>query len=196
MGRACAAVIVERKQLLREALERVVDARLKVVASIPSLGELDSGALSEFPSVLVIVGSGRQPETVLQEIRSHRGQRPFDRIVTLSDAENGDLAVSFIQAGADAYLDELITPELLLEALDIVLMGGTVMPRGIMARILGERNVSTAPTLSAAEKVRPPTETHDEPQLSVREAAVLSCLVEGSSNKVIARKVEMAEATV
>ena len=34
------------------------------------------------------------------------------------------------------------------------------------------------------------------PHLSAREAAVLGCLVEGSSNKVIARKVEMAEATV
>jgi two-component system, NarL family, nitrate/nitrite response regulator NarL len=196
MGRACAAIIAERKGLLREALERVVGTRLRVIASVPSLSDLDSGALPEFASVLVVLGSGTQPETVLQEIRSHREQRPSDRIVVLSDAENSELAVSFVRAGTDAFVDELISPELLLETLDVVLMGESVMPRGIMARLLGETNVSTAQALPAAEKASPSTDMNDAPQLSAREAAVLSCLVEGSSNKVIARKVDMAEATV
>jgi two-component system, NarL family, nitrate/nitrite response regulator NarL len=195
MGRSCGAVIVERRPLLREALERVVSTRLRVVASIPSLGELDSSALSEFASVLVVLGSGTQPEAVLREIRSHREQRPCDRIVVLSEAEDSDLAISFMGAGADAYLDELIAPELLLEALDLVLMGKSVMPSGMMARILGQKNLLAAQALPAAEKVTP-TDMNGGLHLSAREAAVLGCLVDGSSNKVIARRVEMAEATV
>jgi two-component system nitrate/nitrite response regulator NarL len=34
------------------------------------------------------------------------------------------------------------------------------------------------------------------PRLSVRERSILSCLIEGDSNKVIARKIDIAEATV
>jgi two-component system nitrate/nitrite response regulator NarL len=196
MGSACAAVVVERNHLVRDALERVVGGRLRVIASLPSFDELDSEALSEFASVLVIVGSGRLPDTVLQAIRSYREQRPLDRILVLSDAENSDLAISFMRAGADAYVDEFISPELLLETLDVVLMGEAVMPRSIMARILGETNVSRVQALPAAEKTSAPKDVSGAPHLSTREAAVLSCLVEGSSNKAIARKVAMAEATV
>jgi two-component system nitrate/nitrite response regulator NarL len=195
MGRACAGVIVERRPLLREALERVVSTRLRVVASIPSLIELDSAALSEFSSVLVVLGFGTHPDAVLKEIRAHREQRQSDRIVVLSEAEDSDLAVSFMRAGADAYLDELIAPELLLQALDLVLMGKSVMPSGMMARILGQKNFSAPQALPAAEKATP-TDLNGGLHLSAREAAVLGCLVDGSSNKVIARKVEMAEATV
>jgi hypothetical protein len=70
MGRSCAAVIVERKPILREALDRLVNIRLRIVASIPSLSELDSTALAGYSTVLVVLGSGTQPETILQEIRS------------------------------------------------------------------------------------------------------------------------------
>jgi two-component system, NarL family, nitrate/nitrite response regulator NarL len=195
MSREWAAVIAERRELLREALERVVSARLKVVASIPSLGEFDRAARSEFSNILLILGCGPQPEIVIQEVRSYREQHRFDRIVVLANAENSDLVISFMRAGADAYIDELISAELLLEALDVVLADGSVVPRGIMVRILSQKNVSTMQALPA-EEGSPPKGLNGAPHLSAREAAVLGCLAEGSSNKVIARRFCVAEATV
>jgi len=194
MSKEWAAVIAERRGLLREALERVVSARLKVVASIPSLGELDRAARSEFSNVLLILGAESHPEIAIQEVRSYREQHRFDRIVVLANAENSDLAISFMRAGADAYIDELISAELLLETLDVVLAGGSVVPRSMMVRTLSEKNVSTMQALPA-EEASPP-KVNGTPQLSAREAAILGCLAEGSSNKVIARRFCMAEATV
>src|SRR3954471_8859646 len=98
MDRVCAAVIVERRQLLRDALTQVVTrAQLEVVAFIDSLRELQLVELSEAP-VLVVLGLGRQAESVLQDLRDYRGQRSSDRIVVLSDAENSELAGAFIRS--------------------------------------------------------------------------------------------------
>src|SRR4051812_18073951 len=196
MGRACTAVIVERRQLLRDALAQVVArTRLEVVASVDSLHELQPVDFSETP-LLVLLGLGRQAESALQDLREHRAQRSSDRIVVLSDAENSELAGSFIRSGANAYLDELIGPERLLEALNVVLMGGSVVPTSAMARILDEKNRSIPHAKRASAGEVPPSAMKEGPQLSTREIAVLSCLVDGSPNKVIAREVDMAEATV
>jgi len=40
-----------------------------------------------------------------------------------------------------------------------------------------------------------PSNAHD-PRLSAREHGILHCLIEGDSNKIIARKIDIAEATV
>src|SRR3954468_11837936 len=142
MDRACGAVIVERKRLLRDALAQVVArVQLEVVASVGSLRELQLLDFSENP-VLVILGLGTQAESALQDLREHRAQRPSDRIVVLSDTENSEVAGSFIKSGVDAYLDESISPEGLLEALNVVLMGGSLVPTAAMACILDEKNGS------------------------------------------------------
>src|SRR3954454_20320816 len=158
MGRACTAVIVERRQLLRDALAQVVArAQLEVVASVDSLHELQLVDFSETP-LLVLLGLGRQAESALQDLRDYRGQRSSDRIVVLADAENSEVAGSFIRSGADAYLDELISPERLLEALHVVLMGGSVVPTAAMACILDEKNGSIPHAKRAsAGVVAPPT---------------------------------------
>jgi len=168
-----------------------------VVASVDSLHELQPVELSETP-LLVLLGLGRQAESALQDLREYRAQRSSDRIVVLSDAENSELAGCFIRSGADAYLDELISPERLLEALHVVLMGGSVVPTAAMARILDEKNRSIphAKRASADHDVVAAPAMKGGPQLSAREIAVLGCLVDGSPNKVIAQKVDMAEATV
>jgi len=196
MDRVCAAVVVERRQLLRDAFAQVVArAQLEVVASVDSLHELQPVELSETP-LLVLLGLGREAASALQDLREHRAQRSSDRIVVLSDAENNEVAGSFIRSGADAYLDELISPERLLEALHVVLMGGSVVPTAAMACILDETNRSIPHAKRASAGLVAPPTTKEGPQLSAREIAVLGCLVDGSPNKVIAQKVDMAEATV
>jgi len=195
MDRARAAVIVERRSLVREALAHVVGrAQLEVVASVPTLGDFDRKIVSNGP-FLVMIGLATEADLALQDIKRHREQHRSDRIVVLSDSENrDDLALSFIREGVDAYLDELTTPELLLKALDLVLMGGSVVPASVMDRLVGEMNGSmTQVSRGTGMTTR---DIKEGSRLSTREMAVLGCLVDGSPNKVIARKVEMAEATV
>jgi len=192
-----AVIIVERRQLLREAVARLIGGeRLKIVASMSSLRDVDFETLSEFSSVLVVMGLGNQPESALQDLACYRERRRSDRIVVLSDVGDSSLAVSAMRAGADAYLDEMTTPEVLLECLDLVLMGESILPSNVIAGILRDASASSARPSRVDANIPPEREMIAGPQLSPREIAVLGCLVEGSPNKVIARRVDMAEATV
>ena len=73
-----------------------------------------------------------------------------------------------------------------IKALDLVMLGETVLPKAILPLIL-EREDEVVPA-------RAP-ETF-APQLSGRERSILRLLAEGLANKVIASKAGIAEATV
>ena len=119
---------------------------------------------------------------------------------------------SAVKADANGYLFKTIAPEALIKSLDLIMLGEIVLPTqfvkylcdnaGHNAGHSGDRNgvdaekgdihALPAPISSslAAIEGRSPT------LLSGREASVLRCLMFGESNKLIARKYNIAEATV
>ena len=197
MKQVTATVIVERNQLLRDALSRVIGGeQFRIIAAVPCLRHVNAELISQHPSVFIVLGLTSRPQEVIQDIVGYREERPADQIVVLSDADNCDLALAVMRAGCKAYLDEVAAPEILLEALDIVLAGEAVVPAGCMSRLLAEAGGATPRAPAPSMSVNRETILVHGPQLSDRELAVLNCLVEGNTNKVIARKVDMAEATV
>jgi two-component system nitrate/nitrite response regulator NarL len=107
----------------------------------------------------------------------------------LSDRCNPEEALALLRAGSDAYLVKTISCDALIQALDLVMLGVTIMPSRV-GRILCEaRDTDTA----AARSI--PVD-HVPQGLTDREAAILQCLPRGESNKVIARRYDITEATV
>ena len=86
-----------------------------------------------------------------------------------------------MNAGADGYLMKGVSPEALLQSLELVMMGKMVFPTDLAA-MLFDMNV-----------IAPP---HSVRGLSPREQEILQALVTGSSNKLIAIKLGITEATV
>ena len=78
-------------------------------------------------------------------------------------------------------------------------MGETIFPPAFLSLVLGPEGGQLGETVSRDEKKQAillTTEDALTPQLSAREKSILRCLIEGDSNKCIARKIDIAEATV
>ncbi len=106
------------------------------------------------------------------------------RVVILTVSDNAEDLVAAIRAGADGYLIKDMEPEDLLAAIDQALNGRTVIGErlnGMLARAIREE---------AAAKQR------DSATLTDREQEILAGLSQGLSNKLIARNLDITEATV
>ena len=97
--------------------------------------------------------------------------------------------------------------DVLLKSLELVALGGTIVSSAILPWISGggeshdaeaSENSADDPRASEDKVVDESIDGQDGfiPQLSAREKCILRCLAEGHANKVIARKVGIAEATV
>ncbi len=101
------------------------------------------------------------------------------------------------QAGAAGVLHTATAPQILVKSLELIVLGERVFPA---AAILSAIN-DLADTLRQEHQpgmTEAPIKTHspEERNLSGREEAILRLLTEGAPNKVIARKLGVAEATV
>jgi len=106
------------------------------------------------------------------------------RVVILTVSDNADDLVAAIRSGADGYLLKDMEPEDLLTAIDDALNGRTVIGErlnGLLARAIREE---------ATAKQR------DTATLTDREKEILQGLAQGLSNKLIARNLDITEATV
>lgn len=110
-----------------------------------------------------------------------RAAQPECRIAILSDTlDSAQLAACFA-GGADGFLLKDISAETLIESLRLLALGEKVFPSSLAALICGNAATDFAP---------PPAD------LSHRELDILLCLIDGDSNKRIANRLGITEATV
>jgi len=79
------------------------------------------------------------------------------------------------------------------------MMGETIFPPAFLSFVLdpnGTQLVDAAADDHSGEQIPFATEDPTAPLLSPREKLILRCRIEGGSNKSIARKIDIAEATV
>jgi two-component system nitrate/nitrite response regulator NarL len=205
MRRPIATVLIGPSALLREGLTRILgEMDFRVVASAACV---DDGVLLAAPQdrpILLIIDAGDDLRGVVRQVTLFKERRPNGRVVILADHDQpGDLLATF-QAGANAYFTKIAPCNALLKYLELVMLGETILPATMLSLILDHtddeednhehgalvRDVSMSPEdyLDA--------ESRDMPRLSDRERSILHYLIEGESNKAIARKIDIAEATV
>ncbi len=191
-------LVVEPSGLLRNGLSLILEAaQFHIVLSADALDEttLDSLPCAE-PRLLIIGGSGDAQEAVRQ-IRAFKHWSAGGYVIALVGEE--DLTPhglrAILGAGANACLSKITTSATLIKCLELITLGETVMSHQALQALLASRGAAGARTLPAAAD--PPAEPGmAAPALSAQEKRILRCVVEGASNKAIARKFEIAEATV
>jgi two-component system nitrate/nitrite response regulator NarL len=128
-------------------------------------------------------GAGEITRTV-QEVRSFL---PSAKIVCLVPAFDLDEMRDCFAAGASGYVLESISREALSESLRLVDVGEKVFPSELALQLEG---------LKVRREVGREAAHAPAAALSSREVEILQCLANGESNKVIAKNLGIAEATV
>jgi two-component system nitrate/nitrite response regulator NarL len=123
---------------------------------------------------------------ILADVMEIRRLRPKLAIILLTDTFNPKELVDSVQAGVNGYLLKSITADALVYFINLVMIGETVFPSNLAAFLARDR----------ALPVSGDEELEADVNLSNRERQILDQLVSGSSNKIIANRLSITEATV
>jgi two-component system nitrate/nitrite response regulator NarL len=96
----------------------------------------------------------------------------------------------------DGFCERASAPEILIKSLELVMLGETVVPSAIMHLLLSGMIQCPEQPFQNNAVAEPKISNLRECNLSVREAEILGCLMHGSSNKIIARTLDITEATI
>jgi len=205
-----ATVLVGSCALFREGLARILSAaEFRIAAAAARVDDVAPGTLPQDHPILLIIDVGTDQAATIRDIRLFKGQHPTSRVALVAnhDQLSDSNIVAAFRAGADAYF---LKPscDTFIKSLELVILGETILPLEVLSYILHHytevqpfaetaappaANVAK-PSLAAA--AAPEADGKYAPRLSAREKCILRCLIEGDSNKAIARKNDIAEATV
>ncbi|WP_052954677.1 LuxR C-terminal-related transcriptional regulator [Microvirga vignae] len=144
---------------------------------------------------MVVIEASPNTGRLLEIVKQVREQLPEARIVVLAD----QFDLSFVRlghaAGVDGFCLAASAPEVLVKSFELVMLGETVVPSAIL------RSIAIGPTPDQDQPLHDDTggPSLSDPKaykLSARETEILGCLKEGASNKLIARKLDITEATI
>ena len=121
---------------------------------------------------------GKHGLAALEELRTRYPALP---VVVLSSANDRASVMQALDLGAMGFIPKHASNEVLVSALRLVLSGGIYIPPEILAR---------------SGNQRPPPRVPADLGLSDGEARVLRLVLEGKSNKLICRELDLAESTV
>jgi two-component system nitrate/nitrite response regulator NarL len=215
-------VVVGSNALLREGLARILNAAgFRVLVSASAINDSVLNSLPREQSILLIIDVSDHFDAALGQIESLRKRYPAGRVVMLTQQQQIPEMVSAFRMGANAYLVKVATSDIFIKSLELVMLGMTLFPLEGLTFISGRqdrsRNGAAGHAVHAArdenehgrddgETVGASIGTNENEhtgqagtsytRLSARQQSILGCLIEGDSNKTIARKMAIAEATV
>ncbi|MDX8493055.1 response regulator transcription factor [Mesorhizobium sp. VK22B] len=193
-------VLVGPNGLLREGLIRILGAeKFRILCSAACVRDLLQKPLPQDRSILLIVDvDATDVDAGIAQIADFKAVYPTSHVVVLADHSRSNDIVSAFRAGADAYLTKVAGHETFVKAIELVMLGQTVLPAETSTYIkdiwLGPKYDEVDESINTAMK--PEDYERELSGLSVREKCILRCLIEGESNKTIARRINIAEATV
>jgi two-component system nitrate/nitrite response regulator NarL len=181
--------------LLRSGLENILRETPFAIAEAASVTGPKRLQYCALNTALVIIEASQNSGRVLEVIRQVREQSPEARIVALADQFDFGFVRAAHEAGVNGFCLTASGPEVLINSLELVMLGESVLPVVVLRSLMDaapqkqeqplQENVAE-PTLSDLKTYR----------LSGREAEILGCLTKGEPNKVIARKLDITEATI
>ena len=172
-------LLIEPNRLFRQGLKHLLaGTRFEVGAEFNTVElALEAEEITK-TSDLVISGQAVTDEA---DLRALREAFPTARIVVLADGLSVEALRAAMGSGADGFLSKSVSPEALIQSLQLVMLGEKVFPTNLASMLLDMNAVSPQ---------------HSVRGLAPREQEILRALVTGASNKVIAYKLGITEATV
>ena len=133
---------------------------------------------------LILLDLGLPGISHFDALLSIRQQTPDTPIVVLSGTEDQRMVEQALQQGARGYIPKSSPTKIILNALQLVIAGGTYVP----AQILQNKTFET--------NNQPIQNTANNHNLTPRQMEVLHELVKGKSNKDIGKALDLTESTI
>ncbi len=190
---AIPTALICNNPLLRSGLQHTLRDTLFAIAEAVSVTGPKRPQHCALNTALVIIEASQNTSRVLEVIRQVRERSPETRIVALADQFDLGFVRTAHEAGVTGFCQTANGPEVLIKSLELVMLGECVLPFEVVRSIIGRAPQAQPLQENMAE---PRLSDLKECKLSAREAQILDCLTEGASNKIIARKFDVTEATV
>ena len=208
MGQRGAAIIIEPRLLVCEALELLMENHsYRVVCAVRSTADIASRSIVADDPTLVIMGA-QSTDTAVTEADGIRKLWPDSKIVLLLENASPADFQKLLTSQIDGCIPLFVSPDTLISTLDLIMI------RDVRVLIVGDTKRLWIPLAQEEESQQPAgemdkpqsasiehhtisiTSPRNVPHLSGREAQILDCLVKGHANKMIARTCDITEATV
>ncbi len=149
--------------------ELMPEAQLHEVESCEALAQLQC-----VPFDLVLLDLNMPGAGGLQALELTKAQFPTSKVLVVSGEEQPSVIRGVLEGGAAGFLPKTSSPEIMMGALRIVLLGGVYVPAEAMAS--GQAVVMD--------------------RLTARQRAVLRLALKGMPNKLIGRELGLSEGTI
>lgn len=194
-----ATILVGRCSLLREGLSRILEAAgFRIVGCATDVANLTMETCAPQQPLLLVLESSEIDGEITDQIALFKERHPAARVAVIADKRRADQMLGAFQAGANVYLSRSIGPEAFIKTLELVMLGETIVPAELLSYSpVVVPDPDDGPIPSPLEITPPPISPGEAClRLSSREDCILRYLIEGASNKIIARRMNIAEATV
>ena len=196
-------IVLGRNSLRKNGLIQFLrSADFGTVTSVTSPDDLCTSRIRPGQVLYVLVHTGDDFEAAVEQIKSLKNRHPDGRVVMVADRYRLDESTAAFRAGANGYFVDVTSPDVFIKSIELVMMGEAVFPPAFLPFADPKREHDNPKREhnndgnDAPNGVAVTPDKQIAPQLSPREKSILRCLVEGDSNKRIARKIDIAEATV
>jgi DNA-binding NarL/FixJ family response regulator len=190
-------VVVGQNALLGQGLVsqlRAVGFRVMDAArSVSDVGM--SVLLRQQQQILLIIAAGDESGAAMEQIELFKDKYTNGSIVVVADRFRLNDVIWAFHQGVKAYFLHDARAAAFVQYLELVMMGETIVPPRVMSLIsgdIGDYQYGSATMNTDDNRAH----GNNPPHLSDREKTIMRYLITGDSNKTIARKINIAEATV
>ena len=181
-------LLVDDHALFREGLKfllRSLDAELELEEAGDCAQALERASRRDYD--LVLLDLKLPGVNGMDALRALREAVPAAPLVVLSGEEDPHVVREAIERGAMGFIPKSSTPEVLIQALRLVLARGVYLPRAVLDSRAAPAPAASPQADNAAARLL---------GLTPRQADVLRCVIQGKPNKIIARELDISEGTV
>jgi DNA-binding NarL/FixJ family response regulator len=202
MRRPCSfgTILIGKSSLLREGLAGILrSANFRILASVSCADDLITSKTDPRQALFIVVHTHDNFDATVEQLGILKGRHPDGRLAVVADRYRPNELISAFRAGATGYFVDAMNSDAFVKSIELVMMGETVFPPALLSFACGLQGSHLEEAAALRDDHQGPLATADNGsprQLSPREQSILHCLVKGDSNKSIARKIDIAEATV
>jgi DNA-binding NarL/FixJ family response regulator len=184
-------LVVDDHSLIREAMRGVLKELCGEATVLDAASAGQATALIEQHSdlALILLDLKLPDRDGIEMLADIRERYPAISVVMLSAFNDRDNVVKALDNGALGFIPKTDSREVLLGALRLILAGGTYIPPEVLSR---------GPAVAAASDKTVPQKRPSPAEfgLTERQVDVLALMMQGKSNKLICRALDLAEPTV